>query len=157
MPHPLKRLLRLRSLVEETSRMELEGRAALVTRIDQARKRELRTVREGRALAIESICEDDGAGDQTGGRSAGWSAAETAVWRERQLAPLAEAAERRVMESREEFFERRKERRQVESVLGAAEERMGIEQERRTQRELDDWFGMKQARSHRGQGKAEES
>ena len=49
---------------------------------------------------------------------------------------------------REEFFERRKERQQVESVLDAEKARLREEQERRTQRELDDWFGMKQARQH---------
>lgn len=133
--------------------MELEGRVVLALRIDQARKRELGTVRESRALAIESICEDSGSDDQARRRSAGWSAAETAAWRERQLAPLAAAAERRVLEGREEFFERRKERRQVESVLDAAEERARSEQERRIQRELDDWFGMKQARRDRRAGK----
>ena len=44
------------------------------------------------------------------------------------------------------FFERRKERRQVQSVLEAEQDRLRTEQERRMQRELDDWFGMKQIR-----------
>jgi hypothetical protein len=149
MGHPLKRLLRLRLLVEETNRMELEGRAALAVRIDGERQRELRTAREGRALAVASICDESGAAEQAARRSAEWQAVESALAREEKLGELAQAVERRVVESRAEFFERRKERQQVGSVLTTAEEQMRIEQERKLQRELDDWFGMKQSRVRR--------
>lgn len=72
-----------------------------------------------------------------------WRNAESALGRERQLEPLARAAADRVAEGREEYFARRKERRQVESVLESERARLRIERERRAQRDLDDWFGMK--------------
>ncbi|HTV04997.1 MAG TPA: hypothetical protein VME86_06475 [Acidobacteriaceae bacterium] len=154
MKHPLKRLLRLRLLVEESSRLELESQAALAAKIDLERQREARMAREGRALAVASICEERSTADQTAQRSAGWGAAESASQREEKLGTLAQAVERRVVESREDFLERRKERRQVENVLEAAGERARYEQERRVQRELDDWFGMKQSREGRSTGKS---
>ncbi len=157
MQHPLQRLLRLRSLVEETSRMELESRAALAARIQQRRARELETVRENRAYVIASISEDGEVGEQAERRGEGWSAAEGAARRERQLAPLSEAADRRVAEVRDEFIERRKERRQVESILDEAKERVRIEQERRAQRSLDDWFGMKRVWQNQGRERASQS
>lgn len=142
----LGRLLKIRSVVEESSRLELQRRAALAARIDGAQQRERASIRESRRQAIGKICEDGAAAEQTQQRTMEWSSAESAAWREQQLQPLAEAAARRVLEGRADFFERRKERQQVESVLDAERERRRSEQERRTQRELDDWFGMKQAR-----------
>lgn len=146
---PLARLLKLRFLVEESSRMELQHRVALAARIESIQQRERESIRESRERALNKICADDPAIEQAEQRTTEWSNAESAAWREEQLKPLAQAAARRVAESREEFFERRKERRQVESVLDAQRARLRTEQERRTQRDLDDWFGMKQARQRR--------
>ncbi|MGC2160522.1 MAG: hypothetical protein WA634_01310 [Silvibacterium sp.] len=153
----LERLLRLRSLVEETSRMELERRAALAARIDQAQQRERQNSRESRALALQTISNSSPSREQAQQRTMEWSNAESSAWREQQLEPLAQATARRVAEGREEFFERRKERRQVESVLDAERTRLRTEQERRTQRELDDWFGMKLARQSNRRRKAPQS
>lgn len=138
----LTRLLRLRSLVEESVRMELERRAAFAARVEVAQQRERQSIRNSREIALEAICADSPA-EQARQRSTEWTNAEAAAWRERRLAPLAEAASRRVEEGREEFFERRKERRQVESVLDAEKARLRAETERRAQRELDEWFAMK--------------
>lgn len=141
----LVRLLRLRSIVEESVRMELERRAAFASRVEVAQQRERQSIRESRELAFETICAASSA-DQARQRSTEWTSAEAAAWRERQLAPLAEAASRRVDEGREDFFDRRKERRQVESVLDAEKARLRAESERCAQRELDDWFAMKPMR-----------
>jgi hypothetical protein len=138
----LTRLLRLRSLLEDSTRMELERRAAFAARVDGAQQRERQSIRDSRQLALRAICED-GPAEQAHARSTEWTSAEAAAWREQQLAPLAEAASRRVAEGRGEFFDRRKERQQVESILDAENTRLLIESERRTQRELDDWFAMK--------------
>ena len=146
MAAPLARLLKLRFLVEESSRMELQRRVALAARIESVQQRERESVRESRERALDKICADDSAIEQAQQRTTEWSNAESAAWREQRLEPLAQATARRVAEGREEFFERRKERRQVESVLDAQRARKRTEQERRTQRDLDDWFGMKQAR-----------
>lgn len=146
MAAPLARLLKLRFLVEESSRMELQRRVALAARIESVQQRERESIRESRERALNEICADGSATEQAQQRTTEWSNAEAAAWREQQLEPLAQATARRVAEGREEFFERRKERRQVESVLDAQQARKRTEQERRTQRDLDDWFGMKQAR-----------
>ena len=146
----LARLLKLRTLLEESSRMELERRAALAARIDRAQLRERESIRKSREQALIKICEDGPAHEQAEQRTTEWMNAESATWRDQQLEPLAQASARKVAFGREEFFERRKERQQVESVLDAEKARLREEQERRTQRELDDWFGMKQARQHNG-------
>jgi hypothetical protein len=141
--------MRLRSLFEESSRMEVERRAALAARIDSAQQQERESIRDSRRRALNAICENGPAAGQAQQRTTEWSNAETAAWREQQLRPLAQAAARRVAEGRDEFLERRKERRQVESVLNSEKARTAAEQERRSQRELDDWFGLKQIRQRR--------
>ena len=157
MSAPLARLLRLRSLVEETSRLELECRADLAARISRAQQHERRSICESRARALETISEDSCASEQARRRTTEWKNAESAALREQQLLPLALAAARRVVEGREDFIERRKDRRQVESILEAEQTRLRAEQERRAQRDLDDWFGMKQARQSRLQIKVPQS
>jgi hypothetical protein len=149
MPAPLARLLKLRRLLEESSRMELERRAALAARIDRAQEHERQTVCESREQALAKICEDGAATEQAQRRTAEWMNADSATRREQQLASLARITEGRVAEARAELFERRKDRRQVESVLDTEQARVQREHERRTQRELDDWFGMKQIRQGR--------
>jgi len=148
MPGTLARLLRLRSLLENSSRMELERRAAVAARIDLAQQRERETIRTSRIQAMETICEGP-AVEHTQQRTVEWTSAESAAWREEQLQPLARTAARRLAAAREEFLDRRKERRQVESVLDAERARLQFEQERRQQRSLDDWFAAKQVRARR--------
>lgn len=146
MRSPLERLLKLRALVEESSRMELERRTALAARIDRAQEHERAKMRESRGNVVETISGHGEAAEQSRRRMLEWSNLESASWRERQLYPLAQATARKVEEGRTKFFERRKERRQVESVLEAQRARERVERDRRAQRDLDDWFGMKQIR-----------
>ncbi len=149
MSGPLSRLLRLRSLLENSSRMELERRAALAARIKSAQQCERDVIRASRAQVVTIIDEDGSPVEQAQQRTTEWTSAESAAWREQQLQPMAEATARRVSEMREEYLERRKERRQVESILDAERARIQIEKERRTQRNLDDWFGAKHNRLRR--------
>lgn len=142
----MERLLKLRALVEESSKLELERRAALAARIDRAQERERASMRESRGEVVKTVSENGEAAEQSRERTLGWWNVESAAWRERQLHPLAQATARKVEEGRAEFFERRKERRQVESVLEAQRGRERVERDRRAQRDLDDWFGMKQIR-----------
>lgn len=125
--------------------MELERRAALASRIERARQKERENIRESFEQANRAIGEC-AAAEQAQRRTAEWMNAESAAWREHQLRPLAMATDQRVVEARSEFLERRKERRQVESVIDSERVRLGIERERRIQRELDDWFGTKRTR-----------
>jgi hypothetical protein len=142
----LDRLLRIRTLLEESSRMELERRASFAARIDQAQQRERDTMRASGEQAMKTICEDTPTIEQAQQRTVEWSTAEAAAWREHQLQPLARATAHRVAEGREDFLERRKERLQIESILDAARTRLSNEQDRRAQRDLDDWFSTKQNR-----------
>lgn len=147
--NPLLRLLRLRSLLEDSTRMKIERRVALAALIDGACRRERQSLRNSREQALRTICEDVPGPEQAQHRTAAWMNAEAAAWRGQQLQPLAHTAQRRVAETREEFLTRRKERQQVESIVEAQRARLKIEQERRIQRELDDWFGMNQVRRRR--------
>lgn len=145
----LTRLLRLRSLLEDSSRTDLERCAALAASIERAQQRERHTIRESREQALDSLYEDGPAADQAEQRTIAWTTAESASWREQHLQPLALAAAHRVGERRAEFLERRKERRQVETILDAEDARLRTEHERQAQRELDDWYGAKQVRQRR--------
>lgn len=138
--------------------MELERRTSVASTLERVRERERLSARESRARAVEAIYQANAesagavkgnAEDQNRLREAEWRSAESFTGRERQMVPLVRAAERHAAEGCEEFLERRKERRQVERVLESAAERERVERERREQRELDDWFGMKQARQAR--------
>ncbi len=130
--------------------MELERRAALAARVEELREGERARIRAGRECALASICGSEPEEERLRERSMEWRSAEEAAKREQQLEPVAQAAARRVAEGREEFLERRKERRQVERVLEAEQERLREEHDRRMQRGLDDWFGMKEARRRKG-------
>lgn len=156
MKTPLTRLLRLRSLIEESSRMELARRTAVASAIERAEEREREDARACRERAAEVILRSGSGTEEQAAelarlREAEWRSANAAGGRAQRIAPLAEAAERRVIAGREEFLERRKERRQVERVLESAAERELVERERHEQRELDDWFGMKQSRRTPGE------
>ena len=153
---PLARIFRLRRLLEEVSRVELEKRAQLAARIERARQAEresaLRSQHEA-FLTIATATERNipGIADQSAREQ--WMLADAlrgiAERRERQLAPLAKAAARQVELGREEYLLRRKEKQQVETVLRDQAALRRVEQERREQRNLDDWFAMMRIRKHR--------
>lgn len=129
--------------------MELERRAALAARIERAQQREQQSIRSSRAQALRAIAADGPELERAQQRTMEWMNAEASAWREQQLLPLAQAAARLVGDGRQKFFESRKEREQVETVLDAEQARSRAEQERRTQRELDDWFAIKQTGQRR--------
>lgn len=148
MPSSLERLLKIRSLLEDSSRAELERRSALSFRIEQIRERERQSALQSRQLVLEAIYENNSATEQAERRSLEWLDAEAAFQREKKLEPIARAAARCVTDSQSEFFELRKERQQVGALLEAARIREQIELEHQAQRALDDWFGMKRIRDY---------
>ena len=161
MNRPLVRVFRLRALLEEVSRMELEGLAQQASRIERARarQRDLAITCRREALSLIPDAKSGETGNEGGTVSAsadraakeGWTLAEAArnmaEFRARQLEPLAQIAMLRVEAGREEFFLRRKERQQAETVLQNEAALRKIDQERREQRVLDDWFAMMQVQS----------
>jgi len=158
---PLVRVFRLRALLEEASRVELERLAKHASRVEQARERERGMVlacrKEVFSLILEAGSAKVGSGADGGSvRQAAnerWflpaAVGEISAWQERRLEPLAQVAACQLEAGREEFFMRRKERQQVETVLQNAAELRKIEKERRDQKTLDDWFAMTRCRRQR--------
>lgn len=143
----LGRLLKIRRLLEDSSRAELERRVGFAARVERARERDKAAILRSREQALAVIIdEDNSVQEQADRRTLEWSNAENAAARRQQLRTMADAAENRVIEAQVAFLARRTERRQLESVLDAELERKKREQERRGQRLLDDWFSNKQVR-----------
>lgn len=155
MSRQLERLLRVRRLMEEMSRAEFAARrmeqAELERRRDAARELSVALRGEARAvLAGEGADAMQGLwqrlladGEQSSGQVERWAQA-------------ARQAGKRVDEAERQYLEERRSRMQAEIVVRerAAAERM--ERERREQREMDDWFGMKRGarRMHGGEADA---
>jgi len=140
-PRALERLLRIRGLEEEQRRIKLEASVASLQKLEQARKAAAKMEREGRARVAESAVSGDVAD-----RVAGMVETDTARARARILEPRIAAAEMESVERRREFLEKRVERRQAATLIEEAAAREELEAERRSQREIDDWFG---TRTHR--------
>ena len=153
MSRQLERLLRVRRLMEEMSRAEFAARRAehaeLERRRDAARESSLALRAEARAVLTGG--EETVAGvwqrlladsEQSGGQVERWARA-------------AREAGERVEEAERRYLQERRSRMQAEIVVRerAAAERM--ERERREQREIDDWFGMKQGARRAHGGKAD--
>jgi hypothetical protein len=164
----LKRLLRIRSLLEEASRAELERRVIESARVDRALRREAEGARqlryEGLAPLLNCESTDCGSTDSGGilaeqgrreteaeGQSRFLAEQEraTGAQRRRQLERMAAQEMQRVAASREEFLARRKERRQVEMLLQSEARDRAVDEARREQRHLDDWFAAARARPGR--------
>ena len=75
---------------------------------------------------------------------------ELASWRERRIRGLLPAQAAIVERSRAEFMVSRQEKLQVETLIEAQEERLRIEQGRREQRSLDEWFSGRRVRGGPG-------
>ena len=145
MSRQLERLLRVRRLMEEMSRAEFAARrmeqAELERRRDAARESSLALRAEAR-VELEG---DSGSGEVVPGV---WQRlladGEQSREMEEQCAGAARQAGVRVEEAERQFLAERRSRMQAEIVVRerAAVER--VERERREQREIDEWFGMKQ-------------
>lgn len=141
MKSPLKRILRLRSLLEDSSRNELEKRMRVFRTLDDLKRAELEAAARERQNAAERLLAEEQNGLQI------WRQAHVvgrlAEQRATKLTPTVNAAEERVAASRGEYLERRKERRQVETILEAKSEVARQQADRREQARLDDWFAMR--------------
>ena len=138
MKRPLRRLLRVRALVEEVARLQLEKRTAEMRALTLAAEHQQEIVRSARSLAIE---------DLTGGQTSGTESwclriadAALAHSREARLEALADAAKPGIVQAGEELLERRVERRQVEILHEAEMQAEEQRQIRQDQSRTDDWF-----------------
>jgi len=139
----LRRLLRIRNLQEEQSRLALESALGELHRLENALVAAFERGRRGRSLVQSSI--------QTGqlmDRLAGFEETRSAGIHAVALGPRIDAMGVEVTDRREEFLSKRVERRQAETLIQEAEARDAIEAGRRGQQALDDWYSNRLHREH---------
>jgi hypothetical protein len=130
----MRRLLKIRDLVEEQSRLALETALGELDRLNDALEDTAGRDRRGRRL-VEASAHTGELPD----RLAGLEETRTATRFAAALAPRLAAAERDVELRREEYFAHRVERRQAETLISEAEAEESAEAGRRAQQALDDW------------------
>ncbi len=131
----LRRLLRIRELQEEQSRLALESALGELHRLEHALAATVERERRGRSLIQTSA--------QTGeltDRIAGIEETRSAKFHAATLSPRIEGMGEEVTDRREEFLLKRVERRQAETLIQETEARNAIEDGRRGQQALDDWY-----------------
>ncbi len=151
-PRALRRLLRIRDLEEEQSRLALEAALGELHRLEDALTATAERNRRGRRLVQASA--------RTGelpDRLAGLEESRAADRIVAVLGPRIEAMEARVAELRQGFLLKRVERRQAETLIEETEAREAIEAGRRSQRSVDDWYGARRYRQPAGQSGAARS
>lgn len=145
-PSPaLCRLLRIRNLEEEQSRLALESAMGELARLQDALKATVERERHGRRLIEASACTGE-----LPDRLAGIEEAHTADRLFAALGPRIAIKEDEVLARRQEFLLKRVERRQAETLIEAAEAQGAIEAGRRGQQALDNWYGSRKFRIQTG-------
>jgi hypothetical protein len=132
----LNRLLRLRELEEELSRLQLEIAVAERSR----RKQEVALAASSQAQGRRSFAAGIGEQNQLI-RTAGLLESEEARKRLLRLQPYLETADLEVTRQQAEFLSCRTGRRQVETLLENEMTQAEVETGRRAQQMLDDWYG----------------
>jgi hypothetical protein len=131
----LRRLLRIRELEEEQSRLALESALGELHRLEHALAATVERERRGRSLIQASA--------QTGeltDRLAGFEETRSAKLHAAALGPKISGMGEEVTDRREEFLLKRVERRQAETLIQETEAREAIVDGRRGQQALDDWY-----------------
>jgi hypothetical protein len=132
----LRRLLQIRDIEEEQSRLALESALGELNRLENARVAAVERERRGRSLVLASA--------RTGelpDRLAGFEETRSAGRHAVALRPRIGAKEEDVAALRREFLAKRVERRQAETLIQETEAEEAIAAGRRGQQALDDWYG----------------
>jgi hypothetical protein len=138
----LRRLLRIRELEEEQSRLALDSALGSLNRLKNAMAATAERDRRGRRLVLASA--------QTGelqDRLAGLEETRIAGRLAEFLSPRVKAAELEAAGLREKYLAKRVERRQAETLIQETEVRDAVEAKRRSQQALDDWHGSRRLRA----------
>jgi hypothetical protein len=138
----LRRLLRVRELEEEQSRLALETATGELHRLEQALSATGERGRCGRRL-VEASAYTGELRDRLAGLEETRASARTVA----VLVPRIESSEGEVYRLRQEFLNKRVERLQAETLIKETEARDSIESGRSTQQGLDDWFRSRQHRA----------
>jgi hypothetical protein len=145
----LRRMLHIRGLEEEQSRLALESALGEMNRIRLALVETGERDRRGRRL-VESSVRTGQLLDRLTGLEEGRAASRLAA----ALLPRIEAMEERVTEERQAFLAKRVERRQAETLIRETEARDAAEDGRRGQQALDEWY---RSRLYRDEGETSEA
>jgi flagellar biosynthesis chaperone FliJ len=143
----LRRLLRIRELEEEQSRLALESALGELHRLEHALAATFERGRRGRNLVQSSI--------QTGqltDRLAGFEETRSAGFHAAALEPRIDGMGVEVTDRRQEFLSKRVERRQAETLIAETEAQEAIEDGRRDQQALDDWYSSRLYRDGNSEG-----
>jgi len=143
----LRRLLRIRNLEEEQSRLVLESALGELSRLEHALTATVERDRRGRRLV-----DDSARTGQLPDRLAGLEETRSAALHAVALGPRIETMEDDVTMLRLEFLAKRVERRQAETLIQETEAEEAAAAGRRGQQALDDWYG---SRLYREGAKAE--
>jgi flagellar biosynthesis chaperone FliJ len=140
----LRRLHDIREAEERQRRTLMESSVRELRRLETALKNTFKLATQARALVASSV--------RTGELLDRIAAVEEMAAAERLAKTLPAriaAAERQVASVREEFFAKRIERRQVETLLDAENAQEAIETNRKSQMALDDWHSSERTRKNR--------
>jgi hypothetical protein len=143
----LRRLLRIRELEEEQSRLALESTLGELNRLESALAATGERDRRGRRLV-----ETSARTGQLPDRLAGLEETRAAHRLVAVLEPRIEAKEEEVAELRQQFLLKRGEHRQAETLIQEAEARDAIEAGRSNQQRLDGWYSSRLFRKDAGTG-----
>ncbi len=132
----LDRLLGIRELEEEQHRLALESALGELRDLERARDAAGAREREGRELVRGSA-----KSGELADREAGLVETATARRQAWVLAPRIAASQAESIRLRQEFLAKRVQRRQAETLIEEAAARDAGELNRRSQQNLDDWYG----------------
>lgn len=132
----LRRLLHIRNLEEEQSRLAVESALVELRRLEHALSASVERGRRGRRLITLSARNGELPDRVAGAAEMGIANAHAAA-----LTPWIAEAEGQVSDLRDEFLLRRVERRQAQTLIDETEERDRVDAARRGQQALDDWYG----------------
>jgi hypothetical protein len=141
----LRRLFRIRELEEEQGRLALESALGELRDLRNALVAAIVRARNGRRLLANSAHSGE-----LPDRIAGLEETRAADRRAALLGPRIADAELDVVARRQEFLQKRVERRQAEALIRETEALDEAEAGRRNQQTLDDWFGNKLHRTGTG-------
>jgi hypothetical protein len=140
----LLRLQSIREAEERQIRAQMESAQAELRRLEKALMNNFERSRGAQALLASSVRSDEQVD-----RVAALQELATAERVAKILLPRIAVAETAAGAIRQEFLAKRIERRQVESLLDAANERLAIEAKRKSQTALDDWHNAQRTRKNR--------
>ena len=149
----LRRLLRIREIEEEQCKLALESALGELHRLEHALTATSALDRRGRRL-VEASAHSGELRD----RLACLEETRTANRLAEVLEPMIAGCEREVARLRQQYLEKRIERRQAETLIRETEAQDAVEDGRRSQQALDDWFSSRlhQARRRTARGCGED-